>query len=141
MLKNPTLILFIGLLLLIFHSSCSRKIIPDKPFLSQTNFRFDSLPESEINIPVQINLKPFYVMAENKIDTVFTSPAWPDDWVNINCATRYKYHFRRGPLQLTASGQSLNIGFMGYYKIIGSTRVCTGNTVLSPWTPDRKSVV
>src|SRR5687768_13626842 len=135
MRKNTYPILISGLFLLIFYSSCSKKIIPDKPFLSQTNFRFDSLPESEINIPVQIDLEPVYSIVENSIDTVFTSPAWPDAWVNIDCATRYKYHFRRGPLQLAASGQTLNIGFMGYYKIIGSTRVCAGNTVLSPWTP------
>lgn len=119
----------------IFYSSCSRKIIPDKPFLSQTNFRFDSLPESEINIPVQLNLKPVYSLAEKNIDTIFTSPNWPEDWVTMDCATRYKYYFRRGPLQLAASGQSLHIGFLGYYKIIGSTRVCAGSAVLSPWTP------
>jgi hypothetical protein len=116
-------------------TSCSKKIIPDKPFLSKANFRLDSLPESEINIPIQINLKPLYRMAEKNIDTVFTSPNWPDGWVNIDCANRYKYRFRRGPLQMSASGQSLNLGFTGYYKIIGSTRACAGNTVVSPWTP------
>jgi len=29
----------------------------------------------------------------------------------------------------------MNLGFTGYYKIIGSTRACLGNTVVSPWTP------
>jgi len=116
-------------------ASCSKKIIPDKPFLSQTNFRLDSLPESEISIPVQINLKPFYKLAEEKVDTVFTSPNWPDEWVNIDCANRYKYSFRRSKLSFTTSGQSLNMGFNGYYKIIGSTRACIGSTVVSPWTP------
>lgn len=115
--------------------SCSKKIIPDRPFLSKTAFRLDSLPESEINIPIQVNLKPVYQMAERNLDTVFTSPNWPDDWVNYDCATRYKYHFRRGPLQMNAAGSVLNIGFTGYYRIIGSTRVCLGGTVISPWTP------
>ena len=95
----------------------------------------DSLPESEINIPVQINLKPVYSLAENSIDTVFTSPNWPDGWVQDGCDTRYKYTFRRGPLQMNASGTILTIGFTGYYKIIGSTRVCVNGTALSPWTP------
>jgi hypothetical protein len=29
----------------------------------------------------------------------------------------------------------MNLGFTGYYKIIGSTRVCLGGAVVSPWTP------
>ncbi|MBI1342765.1 MAG: DUF4403 family protein [Terrimonas sp.] len=115
-------------------SSCSKKIIPDKPLLSQTNFKLDSLPYSEINIPIQIDLKPIYALAENNVDTVFTSPHWPEDWVQSACDTRYKYQFRRGPLQLSASGNTLNLDFTGYYKIIGSSRLCLGNAVLSPWT-------
>lgn len=95
----------------------------------------DSLPESEINIPIQINLKPIYSMAEKTVDTVFTSPNWPNGWVQDECDTRYKYIFRRGPLQMKTVGTSLLLAFTGYYKIIGSTRVCVNGTALSPWTP------
>lgn len=95
----------------------------------------DSLPESEMNIPIQVNMKPLYQLAEKNVATVYTSPNWPEDWVTIDCANRYKYQFRRGPLQFIAAGNSMNIAFTGYYKIIGSTRVCLGNTVISPWTP------
>ena len=95
----------------------------------------DSLPESEINIPIQVNLKPIYTLAEKVVDTVFTSPNWPDGWVQEACDTRYKYSFRRGPLQMKASGAALTLGFTGYYRIIGSTRVCVNGTALSPWTP------
>jgi len=95
----------------------------------------DSLPESEVNIPIQVNMKPLYQLAEKNVALVFTSPNWPDDWITIDCANRYKYQFVRGPLQFTAAGSSMNLGFTGYYKIIGSTRVCLGNTVVSPWTP------
>ena len=115
--------------------SCSKRIIPDKPFLSRTNFRMDSLPESEVNIPIQVNMKPLYQLAEKNVAMVYTSPNWPEDWVTIDCANRYKYQFRRGPLQFIAVGNSMNLAFTGYYKIIGSTRVCLGNTVISPWTP------
>lgn len=115
--------------------SCSKRIIPDKPFLSKTNFRMDSLPESEVNIPIQVNMKPLYQLAEKNVALVYTSPNWPEDWINIDCANRYKYQFRRGPLQFVTAGSSLNLAFTGYYKIIGSTRVCLGNTVVSPWTP------
>jgi len=95
----------------------------------------DSLIESEINIPIQVNLKPIYSLAEKTVDTVFTSPNWPDGWVQDECDTKYKYTFRRGPLQIKAAGDVLTLAFTGYYKIIGSTRVCVNGTALSPWTP------
>jgi hypothetical protein len=102
-----------------------------KGFLSN----IDSLPESRIDIPLKINLKPVYVIAEKNVDTVFTSPNYPNAWVQSDCTTRYKYRFRRSHLQMTMNGTTLNLGFTGYYQIIGSTRACAGNTVLSPWTP------
>ncbi len=95
----------------------------------------DSLPESDINIPIQVNLKPIYTLAEKNVDTVFNSPDWPDGWVQDGCDTRYKYTFRRSSLQMKTSGAALILGFTGYYKIIGSTRVCVNGTALSPWTP------
>lgn len=113
----------------------SQKINPEKPDLSPTNFKLDSLPSSEINIPIQVNLKPIYTMAEKSVDTLFTSPNYPDDWVQEGCDIRYKYVFRRSPLQMKATGTALNLGFTGYYKILGSTRLCVNGTVLSPWTP------
>ncbi|RYF86024.1 MAG: DUF4403 family protein [Chitinophagaceae bacterium] len=95
----------------------------------------DSLPESQIDIPIQINLKPIFALAERNVDTAFTSPNYPNDWVQADCATRYKYHFRRSPLRMTMKGIVMNLGFTGYYQIVGSTRLCNGNTVLSPWSP------
>ncbi len=115
--------------------SYSQKINPENPDLSPGNFRLDSLPNSEINIPIQINLKPLYQMAEKSVDTLFTSPGYPDGWVQEGCSNRFKYVFRRSKLQMKTSGTSLTLGFTGYYKIIGSTRVCVNGTVLSPWTP------
>ncbi|MEO7924560.1 MAG: DUF4403 family protein [Chitinophagaceae bacterium] len=113
----------------------TQKINPGNPDLSPGNFRLDSLPSSVINIPIRVNLKPMYAMAEKSVDTVFKSTGYPDDWVQDGCDTRFKYVFRRSPLAMTGSGNSLNIGFMGYYKIIGSTRLCVNGTVVSPWTP------
>lgn len=126
------------LISIFFLFSCSKKIISEKPFLAPANFKLDSLPESEINIPIQVNLKPVYDMAEKSVDTVFTSTDYPDGWMQEGCDTRYKYIFRRGPLQMKAVGTSLNLGFTGFYKIIGSTRVCVNGTVISPWTPPCK---
>lgn len=120
-------------------ASCSAKmnpgkINPDKPVLAQTMFKLDSLPVSEINIPIQVNLKPVYAMAEKSVDTLFTSPNYPNDWVYDGCDTRYKYSFRRSPLQMKAAGNSMTLGFTGYYKIIGSTRACVAGVAISPWT-------
>lgn len=115
--------------------SAAQKINPANPDLSPGNFRLDSLPNSEINIPVQVNLRPLYEMAEKSVDTVFTSPNYPDDWVQEGCGIRYKYSFRRSKLQMKAAGNTLNLGFTGYYKIVGSTRACINGTVVSPWTP------
>ncbi len=121
--------------LLFNYSLQAQKINSEKPDLSPENFRFDSLPNSDINIPIQVNLKPLYSMAEKSVDTLFTSPKYPDEWVQEGCDTRYKYIFRRGKLSINGVGNSLNIGFTGYYKIIGSTRVCVSGTAISPWTP------
>ena len=132
MKRNGTLFL---LSLFTAVTSYSQKINPANPDLSPGNFRLDSLPNSEINIPIQINLKPMYAMAEKSVDTVFNSPGYPDGWVQDGCDTRFKYVFRRSPLLMKGSGSSLNIGFTGYYKIVGSTRVCVNGTVISPWTP------
>ncbi|GAB4092064.1 DUF4403 family protein [Flaviaesturariibacter terrae] len=96
----------------------------------------DSLPESDIDIPITINLRPLYALAEKKVDTAFVSPGWPAGWVQPECGTRYKYHLRRSPLRFAASGTSFNLAFTGYYKIIGSSRACLSGTVLSPWTPE-----
>jgi hypothetical protein len=100
-----------------------------------SNASIDSLPVSEIDIPIHVSLGSLLKLAERNVDTVFTSPNYPNDWVQPDCATRYKYHFRRSPLKMKMSGTSMNLAFTGYYQITGSTRACAGNTVLSPWTP------
>ena len=113
----------------------AQKINPAKPDLSPENFRLDSLPDSEINIPIQVNLRPFFEMAERSVDTIFTSANYPDGWVQDGCDTRFKYRFRRSPLFFTGRGSSLDVGFTGHYQITGSTRLCVNGTVVSPWTP------
>lgn len=100
-----------------------------------SNLSIDSLSPSEIDIPILINLKPIFSVAERNVDTVFTSPNYPDGWVQADCATRYKYRFRRSPLKIIMSGTSMDLSFTGFYQITGSTRACVNGTVLSPWSP------
>ncbi|MES1215650.1 MAG: DUF4403 family protein [Bacteroidota bacterium] len=131
-------VLFFITLVIIIFSSCSPKLStkgPAKPTLEKTDFKLDSLPDSEINIPIRVSLRPFYNMAEKNIDTAYTSPNYPNDWIQSDCATRYKYHFRRGPLQMRVAGTVLSLGFTGYYQVAGSTRACIKGAVVSPWTP------
>lgn len=135
--------LLLLLIVLLTTVSCSHKISPSEPTLPVQDSKIDTLPNlatisSEINIPVQIDLKPLYILAEKNIDSIFNSPGYPDKWVYEGCATRYKYSFRRGPLQMKATGNTLNFGFTGYYKVIGSTRACVNGTPISPWTPPCK---
>ena len=80
---------------------------------TSSNITIDSLPESQIDIPIQLSLKPIYALAEKNVDTVFTSPGYPDGWVQSDCATRYKYHFRRSPLNMSMNGNTLQLAFFG----------------------------
>lgn len=110
----------------------------EKPVLTPVKFSLESVPESELNVPVQIDLKPFFAMANNKVDTLFTSPKYPDNWVQKGCDTRYKYSFRRSPLKFNFIDNKITIAFTGFYKIIGSTRGCVNGVAVTPWTPECK---
>jgi hypothetical protein len=126
------------LMFLPFLISCSGGIDAENTQSTFPITDLDSMPESEINVPIQIDLKPIFSLVEKKVDTVFSTPNWPDGWVEADCATRYKYFFRRSPFSISASGNELNISFTGNYKMVGSTRVCFGGKVLSIWTPPCK---
>lgn len=114
-------------------------MIPEKPVLSGTVNMLDTLPLSDIDIPISIALKPLYEMAEKEVDSVYTSPGWPYDYVVDNCESRYMYRFRRSPLRISANNDQINMGFTGYYIVAGSQRLCTGTgsnqTALTPWSP------
>ncbi|AHF17182.1 DUF4403 family protein [Niabella soli] len=114
---------------------CQPAIHTPAPQLSAPAYPAATVPESNIDIPVQIDLAPFFALANKQVDTLFTSPHFPDDWVQEGCGIRYKYSFRRGPLQFTIKNTTIDIAFTGYYKIIGSTRACVNGKALSPWTP------
>jgi hypothetical protein len=123
---------------LFLFSACSSVSIPRTTPPALKPVPFEPLSVSQINIPIRINLKPLYALAEKSIDTVFTSTAYPNRWDTVDCSIRYKYYFKRSPLKLAVNGSTLNLGFTGSYKIIGSTRMCAVGVVLSPWTPECK---
>lgn len=97
--------------------------------------QIDSTPFSAIDVPIRIGLKPMFDWAERSVDTVFTSEGYPNGWVQPQCDLRYRYRFWRSPLKMKATGQTLDLGFTGFYQIEGSSRGCFRGTILSPWTP------
>jgi Domain of unknown function (DUF4403) len=119
--------------------SCSKKLSPEKPSLSGSVSQLDSLPLSEIDIPVKIPLRSLQSIAEKEVDLVYTSPGWPNDYVVDNCDTRYMYRFRRGPLSMRAEGNQFHMSFTGYYQLAGSQRICSGTgsnrSPVTPWSP------
>ncbi len=127
------------IILLILAAACGKKTIAEKPVVVNNSIALDSLPLSDIDIPIRINLKPFYAMAEKSVQKEYTTPNYPREFVVDDCATRYMYKFRRGPLQFVSQGNQLQFGFMGYYIIAGGQRICTGTgndkTAVSPWSP------
>jgi hypothetical protein len=94
-----------------------------------------SNPSSSLLVPVTINLKPLYALAERSVDSFYTSEGYPDAWQQEECEVRYQYTFRRGPLQISARGNQFQLGFIGYFKVIGSVRACLNGKPITGWTP------
>lgn len=128
--------LIAGLTVTILLISCSKKIIPEKPAVYSSDFKLDTLPLSEIDIPVKISLKPFYELAEKKVDEVYTSDNYPSQWQYDGCDTRYMYQFKRDKLRISTKSNVIRLAFSGFYKVKGSQRACVGNTGVTPWAPD-----
>lgn len=135
MMKGTPFFCFIFFLLIGF-TSCSKKIIPEKPATYSAVFTLDTLPLSEMDIPVKINLKPLYDLAEQKVDIVYTSDNYPNQWSYDGCDTRYMYQFKRDKLHISTKANVLRLSFSGFYKVKGSQRACIGNTGITPWAPD-----
>ncbi len=107
--------------------------------LSSTRFITDSLPVSEIDIPLRINLRPLYDIANKNVQTIYSSPGWPNDFEVDNCDTRYMYRFKRGPLSIATHGNTVDFSFTGSNIIAGAQRICTGSgsdrVPVTPWSP------
>lgn len=105
-------------------SSCSKKIIPEKPTVYTSDYKLDTLPLSEIDIPVKISLQPLYDLAEKKVDLIYTSDNYPNLWQYDGCDTRYMYQFKRDKLRISTKSNVLRLSFSGFYKVKGSQRAC-----------------
>lgn len=90
---------------------------------------------STLLVPVTVHLQPLYRWAEKSVDSFYTSAGYPDGWQQEECEVRYKYTFRRGPLQIKAQGNQFQLRFTGYFKIIGAIRACYDGKPITGWTP------
>ena len=90
------------------------------------------LPESRINIPIKVAMKPLLEKMEATTAKQFTSDKWPD-YYQSSCDFRYKYRFLRSPFTFSCVNNVVNIGFQGHYQIAGSKTVCAFDKQLSPW--------
>jgi hypothetical protein len=128
--------IFIGVLMAFANAARAQELIaaPTPDTLKVAVKPQNQQPISDVDIPIRINLRPIYTWANAFVDTLYTSPNYPNDWVQDGCATRYQYRFVRGPFAFKAVNNLLFVSFSGYYGVRGSTRLCTelGNT---PWTP------
>lgn len=94
-----------------------------------------STTRSTLLIPVTVHLKPLYALAEKAVDSIYNSEGYPEGWLQDECEVRYKYTFRRGPLQISAKGNQFQLSFLGYFKIVGAVRACLNGKPITGWTP------
>lgn len=69
---------------------------------------------SLVNMPVELDLTPYFNMAEKNVSTVFEGSENPCEGI------RYTYQFLRGPFMISGMNDNLQFSFEGKYKIKGS---------------------
>jgi hypothetical protein len=90
------------------------------------------LPQSELDIPIQIAAAPVLAKAEKLVPSIFTSDGWPE-LMHPSCDFRYKYRFVRTSLQITSNNNLIGIRFGGNYQVSGSKCLCTAGLPVTPW--------
>ncbi len=90
------------------------------------------LPQSEMDIPIQIAAAPILAKAEKLVPSVFTSDGWPE-LMHPSCDFRYKYRFVRTNLQISSTNNLISIRFGGNYQVSGSKCLCTAGIPVTPW--------
>jgi hypothetical protein len=94
-------------------ASC-KTIQPNAPSLKEIKLPPTSQPVSTINIPISVDLNPFFKMAEDSMPKEFSGEEHPCEGV------RYAYTFNRNPFGFSGNGNILNLHINGQYKLSGS---------------------
>jgi hypothetical protein len=90
------------------------------------------LPQSEIDIPIQIYAPPVLQKAESAINDEFTSEAWPN-YVQSGCDFRYKFRFVRSGMTVSCVNNIIGVQFAGNYQVAGSRCICSMGKPVTPW--------
>ncbi|MHA4845298.1 DUF4403 family protein [Flavitalea antarctica] len=129
-MRSLSLLIFSMLMLALV--SCSTQKTTTTTISRTEKRSLPSLPVSQINIPVKLNMKVLIRQMDSLMAKEFTSEKWPD-YLQTSCEFRYKYRFIRSPVSFTCINNRVSIGFTGNYQIAGSKAACAFGKQVSPW--------
>ena len=109
---RPTILLVISALPLLLYSCATTK--PLAPTATAVDVPKIEQPVSNVDIPVTVDLKSYFVQAENSVPTKYTDNQQPCEGL------RYQYVFTRTPFTITGSNNVVNLSFVGSYGFSAS---------------------
>ena len=109
-MKFNSLILLIGSS---FLYSCA-SIKPEAPLVSKEMITPPPSVVSNLNIPVEVDLNPYFLLAEKAVPAQYEGSENPCEGL------RYYYQFIRSPFNISGNKDNINLSFEGKYKIKGS---------------------
>src|ERR1700743_729521 len=110
---NPKPQLFAIVLVLFIFCSC-KTLKPLSPAVTEADIPKIIQPVSNIEIPVTVDLKTYFVQAENSVPTKYSDNQQPCEGL------RYSYTFLRTPFAITGSNNVVNLKFTGSYGFTAS---------------------
>jgi Domain of unknown function (DUF4403) len=114
-------------------SACAHRMVPVRN-LSADTIRLNPLPVSELDIPLQINLRPLYSSLEQSMQIEYTSPGWPDEYETHDCSLQYMYRYRTGELHISSAANTIRLDFPGFYQLKGMERTCKNGKPTGKWS-------
>ena len=102
---------FIGISIALWLSSCSKSILPEAPDANIAALPALERPDSEINIPIKINLSPYFRAADKDLPKTFKGS-------EEHCSgLSFSYRFEREPIQFAGKGSKLIYDISGKYAL------------------------
>ncbi|MGN6641269.1 MAG: DUF4403 family protein [Mucilaginibacter sp.] len=110
-LKPLQLLTFLALPMVLYSCATTKPLAPtatavDVPKIVQ--------PVSNVDIPVTVDLKTYFVQAENSVPSKYSDKQQPCEGL------RYQYTFTRTPFTITGSNNVVNLSFIGSYGFSAS---------------------
>ena len=109
-MKFKSIIVLIGTS---FLYSCA-SIKPEAPSVLKDLITPPPSVVSNLNIPVEIDLNPYFLLAEKAVPAQYEGSENPCEGL------RYYYQFIRSPFNISGNKDNINLSFEGRYKIKGS---------------------